>query len=116
MADGETVLRGETTAFEVLTDVRGDSVVFCVLGEMDLSNVQQLTDRFEMWPRGDTSKIVFDLTGLRYCDSSGIRALTNAAERCDELGVEMSVVGAHGVVQRLFEIADVADMLNVESS
>jgi anti-sigma B factor antagonist len=116
MADGDAVLSDEAAYIDVLTDVRRDSVVFCVLGELDLSNVQQLTDRFEALCRSDTSKIVFDLTGLTYCDSSGIRALTNAAERCDELGVEMSVVGAHGVVRRLFEITDVADVLHLEPS
>jgi anti-anti-sigma factor len=116
MADSDVALNGEATYFDVLTDVRGESVVFCVLGEMDLGNVQQLTDRFEATCPSDTTKIVFDLTGLTYCDSSGIRALTNAAERCGKLGVEMSVVGAQGVVRRLFEITDVADVLHLEPS
>jgi anti-sigma B factor antagonist len=112
----DAVLSDERTSFEVLADTRGDSVVLCVLGEMDIGNTHELTERFDTACSSRPSRIVFDIAGLTYADSSAIHALLKAAQRCDELDIEMRVVGAHGVVRRLFEIAEVSALLHLEPS
>jgi anti-sigma B factor antagonist len=57
--------------------------------------------------------IVFDLSELTYCDSSGIRALLQASARCAKDGPDMQVVGAHGLVRRVIDLTHTADALNL---
>ena len=60
--------------------------------------------------------ILIDLTELRYCDSSGIRALLFAADRCRKAGTTLRVMGAHGTVRRVFEITGTVEFLNLDGA
>jgi anti-anti-sigma factor len=52
---------------------------------------------------GDT-RLVLDLRGLCFIDSTGIRAILLAQELCAQCGSEFSLIPGHAHVQRVFEI------------
>jgi anti-sigma B factor antagonist len=102
----------ELPGLEVLIDRRGDAMVLCLIGELDITNATRVADEFDGQDAPMTA-VVVDIHGLTFCDSSGIRALGRIARECDAREVPLSVVGARPSVRRVLEIAGVAEMLNV---
>jgi anti-sigma B factor antagonist len=99
--------------FEVLAEERGDAIVLCLLGEMDTSNAHRLAEAFATSSRAGMSKVVVDVAGLNFCDSSAVHALLRIADHCDARDVGLSVVGARGIVRRVLEIAAVEECLHL---
>jgi anti-sigma B factor antagonist len=102
----------ELPGVEVLIERRGDTLVLCLIGELDLSNATHVAEEFDQQDAPMTA-VVVDLNGLTFCDSSGIRALGRIARRCDAREVPLSIVGARPSVRRVLEIAGVAEMFHV---
>jgi anti-anti-sigma factor len=107
-------MNDEPTGFDAAADVRDDAVYIVVRGEMDISNADRLATCFDEACAAGRPAIVFDLSGVTYCDSSALHVLTRAVERCEPLGLSMSVVGARGTVRRVFEITDTIDAFNIK--
>jgi len=91
---------------------KGASVV-ALAGELDLSTIRKmespLLEQIEQ-----RSAVLVDLTELGFIDSSGIGVLINAFRESN--GTPMSVlVGASSQVERVFQIAGIADAMPVFS-
>jgi len=90
-----------------------DTVHIRVVGELDMSNRDALTDAL-MSARARASTLVVDLRSLAFMDSSGLRVLldlwneTSMAER--DLKI---VVPKDGVVRRVLEISGCDRMLPI---
>ena len=102
----------ELPGLEVLVDRRGNTVVLCLVGELDITNATSLADAFDVQD-APMAAVVVDLNGLTFCDSSGIRTFGRIARRCDEREIPLSIVGARPSVRRVLEIAGVTEMLHL---
>jgi anti-anti-sigma factor len=102
----------ELPGLEVLVDRRGDAMVLCLIGELDITNATCVADAFD-GQDAPMAAVVVDIHGLTFCDSSGIRALGRIARQCDGREVPLSIVGARPSVRRVLEIAGVVEMLHV---
>ena len=60
-------------------------------------------------------KLVIDLTGLNYIDSSGLGMLIYCGGRAEESGGKMRVAGAGGPVARVFEVAHAHRVLHFDA-
>jgi anti-sigma B factor antagonist len=85
-------------------------------GELDMASAPMLNELLDeaIDDGGVRSTVLIDVTDLTYCDSSGIRALLEAARRCYKNGAYFRVVGARSNVRRVFEITDTIAILNVD--
>ena len=63
-----------------------------------------------MWP---ASTIVIDLRSCSYLDSVCLHVLFEAAAQADNVGRRFTIVGATGIVRRLFDVADVERFIDV---
>ena len=63
-----------------------------------------LEDELKKRVDGGSRKLVLDLSGLSYIDSSGIGTIVMCAGRMKQAGGRMRVAGANGVVARTFEV------------
>ena len=104
----------DPAGFEVLVDHRDDAIVLCLVGEVDLSNAEQITEALDQERLECATTLVIDAHGLEFCDSSGIAALARVARACDAHDVTMSIVGVRPSIRRLFEVAGALNMLHVE--
>lgn len=78
-----------------------------VTGDLDLSNVSEFIERlFELSVDGDR-KIVLDLTGVEFVDSTVVNALFAGAPRIRACGGDLAIVAADTAAARVFEIAGV---------
>jgi anti-anti-sigma factor len=87
----------------------GDAHVIELIGELDLDGAPRLEEELKAVEASDAESIVVDLGELEFIDSTGIRLLVMAAERCTE--GRFSLLRGPRQVHRVFEITDLADRL-----
>jgi anti-anti-sigma factor len=78
-------------------------------GELDIATVPRLRDAIA--ERGPEEALVLDLRGLAFLDTSGLQIVVEVSRRALAESFALTLVrGPHGV-QRVFEIAGLAEML-----
>ncbi len=82
-------------------------------GELDVSSVALLHARIDQVCSVDCVAVVFDVSELTFCDSTGLGALLQAAARCAQDGTDMHVTGARSAVRRVIEITHTKDALHL---
>jgi anti-sigma B factor antagonist len=93
----------------------GNGCVRLVLeGELDLTTAPMLAEKITEACRDQPAKLLIDLTELTHCDSSGLREFVRAAEVCASNDTDLRIVGATGIVRRVFDITGLADTFSFE--
>jgi anti-anti-sigma factor len=84
-------------------------------GELDLSCARQVEEHFAAIDEQAPVRVVVDLSGLAFIDSSGLRMLLLADARAREHGYELVLLPGPEPVQRVFEMTGALDILRFES-
>jgi anti-sigma B factor antagonist len=105
------VTTGEQLRVEVHRSA--DHVVLALNGELDLASAQLLQREVESAEIAAAPRLVLDLEGLDFIDSSGLRVLLSAYERARERGQEFAVTRGSPQVQRLLAITRVGERLGI---
>jgi len=74
-------------------------------GEVDLHSSTVLKERLESPIEAKQSKIVVDLNGVSYIDSSGLAVLIEAMQRIEGYGGAFGICGLRDNVRHIFSIA-----------
>ena len=93
----------------VRSEREGDAHIIELIGELDLDGAPRLEEALREAEAGDAASIVVDLGALEFIDSTGLRLLVMAAERCNE--GRFSLLRGPKQVHRVFEITDLVDRL-----
>ena len=104
-----------TLEFE--TTRNGSVAIVAPTGELDLSGATVLEselDRLAADP--ELGRIVLDLRGLEFLDSSGLRLVVLADMRAREAGRRFALVRGPETVHRVFEITRMSDRLDFVDS
>lgn len=108
--DGERATRTSKLGSLAMRSEREDDVhVIELSGELDLDGAPRLEEELLRAEASDASSIIVDLGSLDFIDSTGIRLLVMASERCQE--GRFSLLRGPKQVHRVFEITDLADRL-----
>jgi anti-sigma B factor antagonist len=100
----------------VYTEQRGDVVVVAVAGELDMATAPQLQDEItDVLDRGN-SRLVFDLAGLTFCDSTGLSVFVRAKNSCDEVGGVVRLAAPQRGVLRILEVSGLVEVLQTHPS
>jgi anti-anti-sigma factor len=87
-------------------------------GELDLNTVEtfraRIDDMLASTGDGRRSVIVLDLSDVTFCDSTGLHALLDVANRCHQLGATLRLSNLAAAVQRVMELTDTIGRFNVE--
>lgn len=84
-------------------------------GELDLASARQMEEHFASLDEQSPSRVMVDLAGLEFIDSSGLRVLLLADARARERGYELVLLAGQEPVQRIFEMTGALDVLRFES-
>ncbi len=84
-------------------------------GELDLASTRQVEEHFAAIDEQAPLRVVVDLSGLAFIDSSGLRMLLLADARAREHGYELVLRAAEEPVQRVFEMTGALDVFRFES-
>jgi anti-anti-sigma factor len=100
--------------FSVERHDEDDCVRLVVEGELDMDTGPRLQDEIERAHAIAPARLVLDLRGVTFFDSSGLQIVLDAEVRCREAGRELVVLPGDGEPRRVLELADVSDRLNLE--
>jgi anti-anti-sigma factor len=82
-----------------------------LVGELDLGSVSEFGEMVERICADSTRAVTVDLSQLAFMDSTGLRALLEARDRCRENDYEFRIVPGQPQIQRLFELTGLMDVL-----
>src|ERR1700710_829059 len=88
----------------------GETHVVELLGELDIAGAPILEKELLAVEATDAEAIVIDLSSLEFIDSTGIRMLLMASDRCSD-GRRLTILRGPKQVHRVFEITDLVNRL-----
>ena len=90
-------------------DASATPPVITVAGEVDAEAAPALASALAGLPEGD---VAFDLAGVTFIDSSGLRVLAGAAGDAEGRGRRCSVVAASPAVERIFAMTGLSGLID----
>jgi anti-sigma B factor antagonist len=96
-------------SIEVRTE--SDRVIVALAGELDMASAASLQSTVEGDQLAARETVVLDLEQLGFIDSTGLRIILLARERCRERGQEFAVTRGSQQVQRLLSVTGVDEHL-----
>jgi anti-anti-sigma factor len=101
-------------SFQVSSAPVDGAIEISLQGELDLASARQMEEHFNAIDEQGPSRVVIDLSGLSFIDSSGLRALLLADARARDQGYELVLLPGQEPVQRVFEMTGALDVLHFE--
>lgn len=90
------------------------ATVVAATGELDHHTARQLTRAIDETPFDSDAPVLIDLTGLTYCDSTGITVLVAAYNRAQRTGAQLILVGVNPDLMRVFGIVGLDQLFSFE--
>jgi anti-sigma B factor antagonist len=117
MTTGTTVVTGGTVdrigqQLHLETHPVGTWTVVGVSGEIDVATSTSLQEALDT-SLSDQTRVVVDLSGVTFLDSTGLGVLLRAHKRAESTDGELKVVVRHQNVRRVFEVTGLLDVLAV---
>ncbi len=103
-------------AITVTSQDRGERLLITVSGDLDLVTAPLLTD--EALNRLDTGSrdVLLDISGLEFCDSSGLSAFARISNRLAPDGHRLALAGPLPIVRRVLEVSGLVEVFIVADS
>lgn len=89
-------------------------IVLSLTGELDISSARDLELELEAAQASGAPKVVVDMAGLEFIDSTGLRVLLAAWRSADGRGQQLVLRNAQNQVRRLFEVAGILEKLSLD--
>ena len=97
--------------FDTTLTSAGDALI-ALAGELDLSGAPELDQEIEALSQNpDVRRVILDLRGLEFLDSSGLRVVALADRRLSAGGRTLALIRGSDSVQRVFEITRMVERL-----
>lgn len=100
-------MTGDASRFDVAREREGDGVRLVVRGELDIATVPVLERALAL--DGEAERVVLDLAGVTFIDSTGLRLLLEAH---GSIGARLQI-RTSPACERLFEITGVRSRLPI---
>ena len=101
------------TLLSFQTTIAGDRAVITLQGELDVAGSGLLESELDrILSDHSPTTVVFDLSGLDFMDSTGLRLVVLSDAKAREGGWTLELVRGNESVHRVFEITRMAERLN----
>jgi anti-sigma B factor antagonist len=95
---------GDFSAFGVVVRTERDVVRVCPFGAVDIGTAGQLRAQIEQVTASGARRVVLDLCGVTFLDSSGVHLVLDADAASRAQGWEFGLIGGPAHVQRVFDL------------
>lgn len=92
---------------EIKYNKKGSTITVYIYGELDefsASNAKDLLDKL-LYDNLNSSKVVFDLSGLTFMDSTGIGLLIGRYKKLKQFNIPTYISGASVATEKVIELA-----------
>jgi anti-anti-sigma factor len=102
------------SAFTIETSQEAGRLIVRPCGELDLATAPDL-EQLVLGRLADGARVVLDLRGLSFMDSSGVRVLVAAHARASDDGGELTILRPErgGAVDRIIEVSGIDQALQL---
>ncbi|MHB8139205.1 MAG: STAS domain-containing protein [Smithellaceae bacterium] len=90
---------------EIVVTNESDVFVFAIRGRLDAVTVTQLEERLNQWFEQSGKKLIFDLDGLDYISSAGLRIFLSTAKKIKARDGKMCMTRLRDNVKDVFTIS-----------
>lgn len=87
-----------------------------VTGEIDLLTCQELHEAIERALKSVRGSLEIEMSGVSFCDSSGLGVLVLAEQECKLRGVQYHLTGVTRSVRQVFRITGLDDLIDNEGA
>ncbi len=98
----------------IAREYEADTVILTLWGELDVASSPRLEGELEDAESSGRSRIVLDLSGLKFMDSTGLTVLLRAQLRARENGHHLSLLRGPRTVHHVFEVTNAASLFAFE--
>jgi anti-sigma B factor antagonist len=99
---------------QISSERRDSASVMTLSGELDIASAPSLEHAMQDVMHSAPGRVVIDLAGVTFMDSTGLRALLMARERATGNGQELRLRPGPRQVQRVFELSGTLDTFTFE--
>ena len=92
------------------------TIVTSNVEKLDSTNAPELKSELVLINKNSVNNIVLDMSGSRYCDSSGLSAILIGNRLCKDSGGTFVISGLQPNVKKLVEISQLNSVLNIADS
>ena len=94
----------------------GDAVVVVVEGNIDIHSSPELRGELKVAIEAKSARIVVDLAGVSFVDSSGLATLIEALQRLNRYGGKLVLCCLSKVVLGVFQLANLDHIFQIRES
>lgn len=99
--------------FELGVEREGATLCLTLSGDFDRAAIGQVETALEAGRGSWVKHLVFDLSGLRFLDMSGLRTILRAHTRAQSECFDVTVVRPRGLANRVFTLTRVGETLTL---
>ena len=92
--------------------IENGNVTLTITGRLDTTTAPELEKTIDNVLDG-TKELVFDMTGLEYISSAGLRVILKAQKAMNAQG-SMKLIGVNDSIMEVFDITGFLDILTIE--
>lgn len=98
---------------KVTTRSQGDHTVVSVLGEIDLYTAPRLQSELMNALGSSPARLIVDMSGVDFCDSTGINVLLAAHRQAREHGGELQLAGPGSATRKVLQVTGLESVFTV---
>ncbi|GIH24943.1 anti-sigma-B factor antagonist [Acrocarpospora phusangensis] len=112
--DGSSVRAVE---LKVSTRSHAGHAVMAIAGEIDLYTAPRLQSEFtRLLEETDPDRVVIDMSGVEFCDSTGMNVLLSALKRLKERGGVLEVAAPRPAVRKILQVTGLDSVFTVHET
>ena len=92
--------------------INGEALTLIVSGRLDTQTAPELENELDAVLAG-IKELIFDMTGLEYVSSAGLRVILKAQKAMNAQG-SMKLTGVNDSIMEVFDITGFLDILTIE--
>ncbi|WP_285709270.1 STAS domain-containing protein [Microtetraspora sp. NBRC 16547] len=89
---------------KVATQSHAGQAVMAIVGEIDLYTAPRLQAEFTRLLETGPERVVIDMSGVEFCDSTGMNVLLSALKRLRERGGILEVASPRPAVRKILQV------------
>ena len=97
--------------FRCETDADGDVPLVRPIGELDIATAPEVDRHLQALLDGGGQRLVLDLRGVTFMDSSGLRLILRWQEAAKQEGRTFALIAGPPLVERIFDTTRMRDLL-----
>ena len=90
---------------EMMTRKDAGVLIVGVKGKMDAITAPEFDKGFNAWTGQEEKSVIFDLTGLEYISSAGLRSMLAAGKKVKAADGRLCIIGLGGPVKEVFKLS-----------